>query len=313
MSTNASGGGGAPLPSDAAHLINDLARRAAEPALILVPTAGLGDGLPAQVPALFNRVTQQIAAVAPLVEPHRLRPERAIGTAQATTLASFLALVLRHKTDHSVIFAETAWPKPSLTAVLDYHRLDHVPAYGKHRVHYAFPVTDELTAWLAGNGKGVEQPEFVRFLEDRAAELAAPTDGEKSEFERLFRERFATPAELITLARDLEVFVGAQVKQQYREASGERTMVFAAEHTSKSGEKVNIPGLFMVSVPAFRDGGPVRLPARLRYRVVGGSVTWSYLLYRPEFWLREKVVEDLAAAGRETGLPCFEGQPEMAG
>lgn len=76
------------------------------------------------------------------------------------------------------------------------------------------------------------------------------------------------------------------------------------------GERVDIPGIFMVSVPAFVDGDAIRIPARLRYRVAAGDIHWSYVLYRWEFWLRAQVQADLAWAQKETGLPAFEGQPE---
>ena len=58
------------------------------------------------------------------------------------------------------------------------------------------------------------------------------------------------------------------------------------------------------------DGGPVRIPARLRYRIVSGDIKWFYQLYRWEFFLREQVERDLDAAADATELPSFEGAPE---
>jgi hypothetical protein len=93
--------------------------------------------------------------------------------------------------------------------------------------------------------------------------------------------------------------------------TGERVVEFSEEHQNAKGEPIVVPGVFMVSVPAFVDGDPVRIPARLRYRVAGGKVKWFYQLYRWEFFLREQVGYDLKEAGsNETGLPAFEGAPE---
>lgn len=61
---------------------------------------------------------------------------------------------------------------------------------------------------------------------------------------------------------------------------------------------------------AFVDGDPVRIPARLRYRIAGGGIMWFYQLYRWEFFLRERVRADLMKASAETTLPMFEGSPE---
>lgn len=87
-------------------------------------------------------------------------------------------------------------------------------------------------------------------------------------------------------------------------------MEFVEEHTNGKGETVEIPGIFMVAVAAFLDGDPVRIPARLRYRIAAGSIHWSYQLYRWEYWLRNQVQTDLLRAAKETGLPAFEGAPE---
>ncbi|MGQ4273441.1 DUF2303 family protein [Terrihabitans sp. B22-R8] len=298
------------LTANAVGIIADLAEKASEAEVLHIPAVGLGDGLPTMVPALFDRKTGSAKSLLPLIEEARQEPERRKGTATTTTLASFIDLINRHKDEGSAVFGQTAWPNPRLTAVIDYHTLDHTPRWGRHRISYAFPVTDELKAWVDGNGKAMEQAEFAAFLEEHAAELASPFDAEKIDLERLFKANFATPNELIDLSRSLEVFVGARVKRQERLQTGERTIEFAEEHTNGNGEKVTIPGIFMLSVPAFVDGAAVRIPARLRYRIAGGSVVWFYQLYRWEFWLREQVVSDLDRVADETELPTFEGSPE---
>ena len=126
----------------------------------------------------------------------------------------------------------------------------------------------------------------------------------------MFKERFAAPNELIGLSRELEVTATHKVKRGERLQSGERTVQFSEEHTNGKGEAVILPGVFMISVPAFLDGAPVRIPARLRYRIQGGSIHWSYGLYRAEHWLRNRVKEDMDQAAKATALPAFEGAPE---
>lgn len=304
--------GAIPNQGEGVRAIVELVQDAMTVEVIPVPTEGLGPGLPAQVPLLLDRRkgAAPISALKDLIDKHRQEPARRLGTASTTTLQSFIDLVDRHKDEGSAVFAKTAWPEPALTAVIDYHSLDGTPRWGNHRIRYAFPVTDEFKVWIEKNGKAMEQAEFAAFLEEHAAELSAPFGPEAAEYEALFKEKFATPNDLIALSRSLEVFVGARVKRQERLSSGERTVEFVEEHTNTKGEKVEIPGLFMVSVPAFVDGDAVRIPARLRYRIQGGSIMWFYQLYRWQFWLRDQVKNDLDTVKQKTALPTFEGSPE---
>lgn len=299
------------LPDSAAYIavVEDMAKRANAPQPVALTSLGL-PGLPSSVPAIFDPAINRVVSVKHLLDEYRTAPDRCRGTARTETLASFTELVNRHKNDDSVIFAVTSWPEPKLTAVIDYHAKDHAPRFGQHRVEYTFPLTDEFKGWAENDGKAMEQGDFAWFLEERAAELAAPLDAEKTEFERLFKERFATPQELVMLSRALEVNVGQKVKRQERLQTGERVVEFTTEHTDSKGEKVDIPGLFMISVPAFLDGDAVRIPCRLRYRIKGGDVVWFYQMYRWEYWLRQQVVYDMRDAAEATALPAYEGRAE---
>jgi len=287
-----------------------LGTEASAPHVQIVQIEGLGEGLPEKVPLAFDRRTQTFKALRDQIDAYRQLPGRTVGTARADTLESFIELTKRHKTDDSVLFGATQWPDPKLTAVIDYHTVAHEPRWMQHRIAYAFPLTDEFKAWVSGDGQPMEQLAFAAFIEEHAAELASPYDGERNEFEPLFKEKFATPSELIMLSRELEVFIGGKAKRSERLQTGERTVEFTSEHTDAKGERITIPGIFMVSVPAFIDGEPVRIPARLRYRLKGGEIVWFYQLYRWQFWLRDQVQKSLHAAAKATSLPAFEGAPE---
>jgi len=279
-------------------------------------------GVPEKIPVLFARgVNPSLKSIADQFEAYRLNPARRSGTAKTDTLQSFISLVKRHADTDSAIFVATKFPNVTLTAVIDYNRpaktddatdktLAHEARFGKHRVQYAFPLTDEYKAWMEKDGKAFDQAEFAIFLEDHAAELAAPLDAEKSLYEPLFKEKFALPLELITLSRELEIFVNAKIKQAVRVQSGERTIVFESEHVNSSGEPVVVPGIFMISLPAWIDGNPVRIPVRIRHRVKDGAIIWFYQLYRAEFWLREQIINDAEEAAKETSLPVYLGSPE---
>ena len=285
------------------------------------------DGLPPQIAVAVREGKEpQIIDVSAHFEKFRTAPRARKGVAKMTTLQSFIDLVNRHKDIDSAVFARTEWPEPALTAVIDYHQAMNLtaaqeaegmsiagkpsPRFGEHRIGYTFPLTDEFKEWVEQDGNEFDQAEFAAFLEDHSAELAAPTDAEAAEYKRLFGERVATPNEVVDLARMLEVHVSSKAKNGARLKSGERTVEFTEEHTNAKGEAIDIPGVFMVAVPAFVDGDTVRIPARLRYRIAGGAIVWIFQLYRWEFWLRQQVQNDLARVARETGLPTYEGKPE---
>lgn len=299
--------------AEAIKVFADLAQKAAGKmtfAEIKPPEGSVG--LPDSV--LVGLIDGQSPKMLPLREAFdawRRKPERRTGVAKTTTLASFIDLVELHKGDNSALFAKTTWPEPSLTAVIDYHSKEEADNCA-HRIHYAFPLTDEFKAWIGGNGKPFNQIDFATFVEDRIADMSAPMDGEIAEYEKLFRSKFALPTEMIDLSRGLRVNVEERVTNAFMMQSGESELQFSTEHRDSKGEKLVVPGLFMLCLPVFIDGSVVRIPARLRYRVVPGegTILWSYNLYRWEVLLRERVSSDFAIAAKQTGLPSFEGAPE---
>ncbi len=275
-----------------------------------------GRGLPAAVPAILRRgATPGISGVKEVLEAHRLFPERKKGTAEAQTFEAFCALVNRHGTAASAIFADCDWKEPSFTAVIDYHEneIDGIAGWGQHRVRYAFPLSEEWQAWIGMNGQPMKQAEFAWFLEDRVAELASPTDHERVTYEAQFQTTLATPAQVVELSRGLSVHVDTRVKAQTVLQSGEGQIAWEESHNDASGQKLKVPGLFMLNIAPFFMGDPVRIPVRLRYRPAGQQLTWFYQMYRPDLAITEHLRHCLADARESTGLPAYEGTPEMAG
>jgi hypothetical protein len=297
--------------AEAIKTFADLAQKAAgaiETASLSPPSGSVG--LPTSVP-VAKRVGKEPAfsSLKSLFEDWREKPARRKGVAEVTTLASFIDLVNRHKGDHSALFARTLWPEPSLTGVIDYHDKD-LADNCDHRVDYAFPVTEEFTAWIDGDGKPMTQFEFGAFVEEHISDLSVPLDSEREEYEPLFKTKFAIPTEMVMLARGLKVNVEERVVNAHLMQSGEAEIHFSTEHKNGDGEPLVVPGLFMLRLPLFVDGSLVGIPARLRYRVKNGVLEWTYAMYRWKFWLRQRVQSDFAIAVQQTGLPGFEGAPE---
>lgn len=245
-----------------------------------------------------------------LLDEYRLAPERRKGTAKALTLASFIALTSRHMDADSALFAALTGENPSLTAVFDYNTIDHAPRFGQHRASYEFPLSDEWKQWRGKDGVVMSQGDFAAWIEDHIAELASPLDAEVSQYEGLFKTKIALPSDMITLSRGMAISVEARSVEARVLQSGEVQVSYEEVHKDGRGEKLLVPGLFIVKIPLFVEAEDVRLLTRLRYRVLGGKIAWSYQLYRPELVMREVMSLAVEKAAQDTGLPMYEGTPE---
>ncbi|WP_394689009.1 DUF2303 family protein [Hoeflea sp.] len=295
---------------DAVEAVAKLAREAA--GIEIADLTLTGKGLPGQVPiAKLHGTSPEFDSLKRLAEEWREFPERKSGTAQVETLGSFVDLTTRHKTADSVIFANTDWQKPSLTAVIDYHKAEGDDAqWLKHRVHYAFPLSEQWKTWVAMNGKPMNQSDFAQFIEDNIADLSSPEALEVTDYEAKFSTKIATPSELVALSRGLAVRVESKAVSSVVLQSGEGEIVWDEVHQGADGKKLKVPGLFVLQVPLFHMGEAQRVPVRLRYRVREGSTVWFYQIYRPDVSVTERVLEDYETALSGTGLPGYIGKPE---
>ncbi|MEM1046450.1 MAG: DUF2303 family protein [Pseudomonadota bacterium] len=290
----------------------DLGKKSTDPQLVMIPTEGLGEGYPPQVPVLWDRNLQKACGLKHEITPYSTRPDLKQGTASLTTRDSFIELTNRHKTEHSAIFCNTDWRKPSFTAVIDYHEnASGGPADNlSHRLVYTFPLSDQWNAWVKNDGQPMEQAEFAEWIEDRLPDLVSPEAGERNHWEGKFGTKFATPAELITLSRGLKIHVNSKISNITNLQTGEADMKFEEVHSAGDGNEVRVPGLFMLGIPPFFMGDIPHIPVRLRYRPRGGSITWLYQIYRPDVFVTERVRADMDIVAEQTELPVFEGAPE---
>jgi len=299
------------------EMLSNLGRKASDITVENIETKGLGEGLPPIVPVGWDRDNQRFLSLRTEIESYRERPERRTGMATMQTLQAFYGLINRHKGQNSAVFADLNWRKPEFTAVIDYHHdgvtdkdKPHLPQNLNHRIYYPFPLSEEWKAWIAGDGKPMEQGDFAALIEDRIAEISAPNETEKDELEDLFKTAIADPFEIVQLSRGLKVSVESAVGRMVTLQTGETEMIFEEVHKDGGGQKLIVPGLFMLSLPVFFRGEKQRIPVRLRYRANGGKVTWLYQMWRPDTYVTEAVEKALDVVRVETGLPAYEGSPE---
>lgn len=295
-----------------------------------------------KIPVLQAPQGLQLTGVKKFLDEYLPQPERRKGTVIATSLDSFLAVVARFKDAQSVIFANADRSAPSLTAVFNYNEAggeadqpeDMLARWGDHRAKYAFPLSDEWKVWTAVNGKELNQLGFAVFIEDHINDVLYPSssllgsisdaatggdfgdktpDEQLAAFAKLMGGKFALPQDLVKLSQGLTVYEGATVKDARNLNTGESSLQFTTEHMDGSGNKLEVPNLFLIGVPVFHNGPAYRIAVKLRYRLKGGSLSWYLQLHRFDKVFDHAFDEACTQATAKSGLPLYQGAPESNG
>lgn len=255
--------------------------------------------------------------VKPLLDPFRTAPERRSGTSRHDDIDSFCAHVNRQKDAASTLWLQQDQDSAGITAVYDYHEpAEGWPRFGQHRAHYPFPFSREWEAWTGIDGKPMDQVTFAEFLEDRIGDvMAAPqatveADAPLVEVGRQLGLAFGGPDKLMTLSRGLSVNITGKTVNASTLQSGEMQVAFVEEHKDDAGQRLSLPGLFVIGIPVFHLGVRYRMAVRLRYRVGGGRVSWAFHLYNVDVVRDDAITEAADKVKAETSLPLFLGTPE---
>lgn len=250
-------------------------------------------------------------------------PRRREGTAVMTRLPSFIAHVNRFKDSDSALFACDDPATPKLIAVLDYHEDENAedrefearPRFGYHRTAYAFPLSEEWQAWMKSDGEEMDMLAFAAFIEDRIVDVEAVEGTGLNDAMKKFigsvSAKIATPTRLMELSRGLTIYEKGVVKDVRKLSSGEAQVAFESEHVDASGAPIDIPNLFVITIPVFANSKDFyRIAARLRYRKANGGIVFWYDLWRTELVFQSAFDEACAETTDKTGLPLFVGAPE---
>jgi len=273
------------------------------------------------VVALAVRSGNSVTPLTPTIfDQYRAAPRYRQGSATLLSIDSLIDHINRFKDTDSIVFADDNREKPSITAVLDYHRVGAGgdPRFGKHRSLFGFPLSDEWKAWNDSNATPMSMADFAAFLENRIIDVLYVIPGEDSlpeDVQRLIDtlgggDTVATPNKLMELARGLQVNESAVVQEAVNLSSGEGVVRFQSEHTDAAGAPLKVPSLFLIGIPVFNNGPLYRIAARLRYRKAGGRLTFWYELWRTDRTFDHAFSEAVERVKIETELPVLIGKPE---
>ena len=282
---------------------------------VINPTIGQGDKAEmATLIAYPNNV--RIEDAKQYFDKYLPAPRRIAGTSKHSTIESFVAHVNRFKDEASAIFANANAKDPKVLSIYNYNNSQDKPRFGDFRAELTLELSDEWTTWTEGAGEPMTQAQFAEFIESNVADIQTAPDL-KDESNATLREAsltlgyaFGGQSDMMTLSKGIAINESAKAKTQVNLQTGERTIFFESEQTGVDGQKLAIPGLFLIAIPVFKDAHIYRLPVRLRYRMAGGAVVWFFDIYRDDKAFKFAYDEAVALIGEKTGIAPYIGEPE---
>lgn len=268
-----------------------------------------------------------------VLDQNAVSPVRRAGVETVHDLAAFISQVERYKNAHSQVWAalsineKGAITAMSMTAIIDahYQGAEDKPRWGRHRIHYTFPLSREWNAWAAIDGQALKQGELAEFLEMRLADVVPeptslfsdPVTGEQKTgtavtdpaILKLLGEldkKVATPSQLVKIARTFNVNQSRRAEVSTDRDTGDIRVAYE-EQGVKDAETVKVPNLILVQAPVVVNGEPFLMAVHFRYRTVAGGVAFFLERHQPERVLELVFGEACQAVQSATGLPPIRG------
>lgn len=211
-------------------------------------------------------------------------------TVTVQTTDSLVDYVNRFKTDDTVLFADIA--SNVILGVIDYHGPDKA-ARLRHRVGMALPYSEEWKTWTSQSGKLTDQLSFARFLEENAVDVVAPAG-----------------ADLLEVCRDLQALRNVDFRKAVRTHMEAESFEYVVDETVRtSGQGVDIPTKFELSVPVYFGGACTTLFAFLRFKLDPPALVLGFQLHRAEH-VRQAVFKQVVLdVADRTERPVVFGKP----
>lgn len=209
------------------------------------------------------------------LDHRRAGPMRRRGCIELTDVASLIAVMQRWGDDNTVVYADTAEMQfiavlndhPSVDGDADIDDDSHdqeATAWRDHRAEYACPRSTEWAAWTSKEGRVLSQVEFAEFLESRLEDMSTG-------------EGMPVPLDVLKMARDLQIRTKGTFGRSFDPVTGDSSLVNSTE--TVTGSTV-IPRAFLIAIPVFEGGVRYKIEARIRFQLVDGKASFSYVLHQ---------------------------------
>lgn len=198
------------------------------------------------------------------IEKAQTHRNRKTGTATLLSLDSFITYATEQKkADEAYIYVDP--DRLTITAVFNDYR--EVPGWRDHRATYQAAYTPEYKRWAEHNRKAMSQTEFAEFIEDNLADLTG-NEGRS----------------LLEVATTIQAKTDINFSSAKRLDNGQVQLGYTEVIDAKAGSDgaLTIPREFTLGLRIFKNGEGYAIKARLKYRLLSGTVKFWYELDRPE-------------------------------
>ena len=232
---------------------------------------------------------QDLQAMAPA-------PTRKAGTVLLSDADSFVAYVLKHRSDDGTgIYCRADFAKGDVRLVAVFN--DHTAGsagWRDHQAIYDVPKSEEWKRWTGRNGQAFTQAEFAAFIEENQRDIAS-ADG------------LPTGGDMLAMALSLEINQDARFKSSVRLQSGGVEMTLVDQEDDATLKRMQVFERFALGVAPFFNGEPYQLVARLRYRAQEGRLRFWYELVRPDLVVQHAAQTMVTKVAAETAVPVLMG------
>jgi uncharacterized protein YfdQ (DUF2303 family) len=228
------------------------------------------------------------------LERHLVEPQRTRGTVTVHDPGDFINVVNRlSNVDHTTVWANV--DNGTITAVVNDHATWDQPGWRDHTIQLQLQADEDWQAWMALNGKLVDQARFAEFIEDVAHTVVEPDN-----------------ATMLEVASTMVAKREVEFSQSHRLQTGDVQLRFEETTKANAGVKgdMEIPEQILVQLSPWRGVEPARIDGRLRFSIRGGQLAIGYKLIRPDAF-RDEVFAGLVETVR-SGLdtvPIYRGTP----
>ena len=199
--------------------------------------------------------------------PEGIQPGRVIANLKMQDQASLCSYVNSFKDPRTRIFGSVY--SLNFLAVMDYHPTGAgditAPQFLSHKAEFQLRHSEEWALWIAKNDKLIPQAEFAEFLEDNRTDIVKPDS-----------------ATMLEVAKDLQAHSEVNFGSKINSQSGAATLQYDEQiKATVSTGQITVPESFTVRIPVFFGEDPIDIPARLRFRISSGKLSFQYKLQRP--------------------------------
>lgn len=181
----------------------------------------------------------------------------------------------------------------SAVAVLNGHT-DAGPGWGDHTCQLQLQATPEWQAWAGIDRKFVSATDFAEFIEEWRHTISDPPT-----------------ADLLDMVRSFRATTKVAFRQEVVDKNGDRALEYVEETAAQAGTKgqLEIPDGFGLVLAPFVGADAKVLPARFRYRLAEGRVSFGVVLEQPAQVAKAAFDAELLRIGQHAPFVLINGRP----